>query len=73
MSGKADILFYELQPDALFNFQIRHYFFFVMLCVLMALKCGGLLGKARRAGQVMQSAMPVLLNSPWFTALLNIA
>lgn len=73
MTGKADVLSYELQPDALFNFQIRQYFFFVMLCVLMALKCGGLFEKVRRAGRVMQSAMPVLLNSPWFTALLNIA
>lgn len=53
MTRKADGLSYELKPDALFNFQIRQYFFFVILRVLMVFKCGGLFGKARRARQIM--------------------
>lgn len=28
MTRKADVLSYELEPDTLFNFQIRQYFFF---------------------------------------------
>lgn len=75
MTWKIDAVVSELIADALFNFQIRQdfYFFFVILHVLMMFEGGGLFGNARRARQILQSAMPALLNSPWFTALLNIA
>jgi len=53
MTRKADVLACELEPDALFNFQIRQYFFFVILRVLMVFKCGGLFGKERQARQIV--------------------